>query len=98
MPVGILDFEFAQSPENLALCRELDFGKRMMGFGCVDSSSPVAETTETIRSRIETALTVFAPEQLLIDPDCGLRMLQREVALLKLTRMVEAVREVRKDL
>ena len=98
MPVGILDFEFAQSPENLALCREMDFGKRMIGFGCVDSSSPVAENVGTIRSRIETALTVFAPEQLLIDPDCGLRMLQREVALLKLTRMVEAVREVRKDL
>lgn len=98
MPVGILDFEFAQSPGNLALCREMDFGKRMIGFGCVDSSAPVAETADVIRSRIETALSVFAPEQLLIDPDCGLRMLPRDTAYLKLARMVEAVQEVRKDL
>jgi 5-methyltetrahydropteroyltriglutamate--homocysteine methyltransferase len=98
MPVGILDFEFAKSPGNLALCREFDFGKTMIGFGCVDSAAPVAEPADTIRSRIETALEVFAPEQLLIDPDCGLRMLPRDVAYLKLARMVEAVKEVRNDL
>jgi 5-methyltetrahydropteroyltriglutamate--homocysteine methyltransferase len=98
MPVGILDFEFAQSPGNLALCREMDFGKMMIGFGCVDSSASVAEPAEVIRSRIETALSVFAPEQLLIDPDCGLRMLPRDIAYLKLARMVEAVKEVRKEL
>lgn len=98
MPVGILDFEFAKSPGNLALCREMDFGKRMIGFGCVDSSSPVAEPADTIRSRIERALSVFAPEQLLVDPDCGLRMLPRDVAYLKLARMVEAVQEVRNNL
>ncbi|MCE5298328.1 MAG: methionine synthase [Methanoregulaceae archaeon] len=98
MPVGILDFECAKSPGNLALCREMDFGKRMIGFGCVDSSSPIAESADTIRSRIETALSVFAPEQLLVDPDCGLRMLPRDVAYLKLARMVEAVQEVRNNL
>jgi 5-methyltetrahydropteroyltriglutamate--homocysteine methyltransferase len=98
MPVGILDLEFAKSPGNLALCREVDFGKMMIGFGSVDSSVPVAEPAVTIRSRIEMALTVFAPEQLLIDPDCGLRMLPRDVAYLKLTRMVEAVKGVRRDL
>ena len=98
MPVRILDFEFAKSPGNLALCREVDFGTMMIGFGCVDSSSPVAEPADIIRSRIETALTVFSPEQLLIDPDCGLRMLPRDVAFLKLTRMVEAVKGVRNDL
>jgi 5-methyltetrahydropteroyltriglutamate--homocysteine methyltransferase len=98
MPVGILDFEFAKSPGNLDLCSEIDFGKMMIGFGCVDSSDPVAEPEETIRSRIETALSVFAPEQLLIDPDCGLRMLPRDTAYQKLVRMVEAVKKVRNDL
>jgi 5-methyltetrahydropteroyltriglutamate--homocysteine methyltransferase len=98
MPVGILDFEFAKSPGNLALCRDMDFGKTMIGFGCVDSSAMVAEPVDLIRSRIEKALAVFAPEQLLIDPDCGLRMLPRDVAYQKLARMVEAVKEVRNDL
>lgn len=98
MPVGILDFEFAKSPGNLALCSGMDFGKKMIGFGCVDSSDSFAEPADTIRSRIERALEIFSPEQLLIDPDCGLRMLQRETAYLKLTRMVEAVTEVREQL
>lgn len=98
MPVGILDFEFAKSPRNLELCREIDIGKRMIGYGCVDSSSPAAETADTIRSRIETALEVFTPDQLLIDPDCGLRMLPRDIAYLKLVRMVEAVKGVRKEI
>jgi 5-methyltetrahydropteroyltriglutamate--homocysteine methyltransferase len=98
MPVDILDAEFARSPENLALFREVDLGAKMIGFGCVDSSRPEVEEMDLIRTRIERALTVFAPEQLLIDPDCGLRMLSRESAFGKLSRMVEAVRHIRKDL
>jgi 5-methyltetrahydropteroyltriglutamate--homocysteine methyltransferase len=97
-PVSILDFEFARSPANLSLCREFDFGKKMVGFGCVDSANPYVEPVSLIQDRIGSALTVFSPEQLLIDPDCGLRMLQREAAAHKLGHMVEAVQSVRKDL
>jgi 5-methyltetrahydropteroyltriglutamate--homocysteine methyltransferase len=97
-PVSILDFEFARSPANLSLCREFDFGKKMVGFGCVDSANPYVEPVSLIRERIGSALTVFSPEQLLIDPDCGLRMLTREAAAHKLGHMVEAVQSVRKDL
>jgi 5-methyltetrahydropteroyltriglutamate--homocysteine methyltransferase len=98
MPVDIIDGEFARSPENLALFREVDIGAKMIGFGCIDSSRPEVEEIDLIRTRIESALTVFAPEQLLIDPDCGLRMLPRESAFSKLSRMVGAVRLVRTDL
>ncbi|HQJ39681.1 MAG TPA: hypothetical protein PK477_06380 [Methanoregulaceae archaeon] len=51
-----------------------------------------------IRSRIEKALTVFSPDQLLLDPDCGLRMLPQKAAFLKLSRLVEAVKMVREQL
>ncbi len=98
MPVDILDGEFARSPENLALFRERDIGGKMIGFGCVDSSSPGVEEVSLIRERIEQALDIFGPDQLLIDPDCGLRMLSRDAAFSKLSRMVEAVREVRQEL
>jgi len=98
MPVSILDLEFAHSAGNLDLCRDRAFGEKMVGFGCVDSADPVAEPVETIRSRITAALSVFDPGQLLIDPDCGLRMLPRDTAFLKLSRMVEAVREIRREL
>ena len=98
MPIDILDGEFARSPENLALFRECDTGDKMIGFGCIDSSSPGVEEVELIRDRIGKALTVFGPEQLLIDPDCGLRMLPRNAAFAKLSRMVEAVRQLRREL
>ena len=98
MPVSILDLEFAHADGNLALCRDHSFGEKMVGFGCIDSASPVAEPVGTIRSRIEAGLAIFEPGQLLIDPDCGLRMLPREIAFLKLSRMVEAVGDIRKEL
>jgi 5-methyltetrahydropteroyltriglutamate--homocysteine methyltransferase len=98
MPVGILDFEFARSPENLAVCRDADFGTTMIGFGCVDSSRPEVEEVAVIKNRLEEGLSIFSPEQLLIDPDCGLRMLDRGSALSKLTQMVSAVRQVRDSL
>jgi len=98
MPIDILDGEFAKSPENLALFRDRDTGTKMVGFGCIDSSRPEVEEVSAIRARIEEALTVFAPDQLLIDPDCGLRMLPRPSAFSKLSRMVEAVRQVRQAL
>jgi 5-methyltetrahydropteroyltriglutamate--homocysteine methyltransferase len=98
MPADILDFEFARSPENLAVCRDYDFGGKMVGFGCVDTSRPEIETTMQIRERIEQGLSVYPPEQLLIDPDCGLRMLDRASAAEKLVRMVMAVLEIRAGL
>jgi 5-methyltetrahydropteroyltriglutamate--homocysteine methyltransferase len=98
MRIDILDGEFAKSPENLALFRDHDIGQKMIGFGCIDSSRPDVEEVSAIRARIEDALAVFAPDQLLIDPDCGLRMLPRDSAFSKLSRMVEAVRQVRQSL
>jgi 5-methyltetrahydropteroyltriglutamate--homocysteine methyltransferase len=98
MPVDILDGEFAKSPENLTLFRDLDLGTKMVGFGCVDSSRPEVEEVDTIRARIERALAVFEPDQILIDPDCGLRMLPRTAAFSKLSRMVEAAHQVRATL
>jgi 5-methyltetrahydropteroyltriglutamate--homocysteine methyltransferase len=95
LPVDILDFEFARSPENLTICSDSDFGEKMIGFGCVDSSRPEIETVQQIQDRIENGLRFFSPDQLLIDPDCGLRMLARGTAEEKLSRMVRAAKEVR---
>ncbi|MBC7219587.1 MAG: methionine synthase, partial [Hadesarchaea archaeon] len=38
------------------------------------------------------------PEQLWIDPDCGLKTRSREEAVAKLKNMVEAVKRIRADL
>jgi 5-methyltetrahydropteroyltriglutamate--homocysteine methyltransferase len=98
MPVDVLDLEFAKSPENLDLLSRRDLAGRMVGFGCVDSSSPEIEPVATIRDRISRGLGVLRPDQLLIDPDCGLRMHTRETAFRKLTNMVQATKEIRSEL
>jgi 5-methyltetrahydropteroyltriglutamate--homocysteine methyltransferase len=98
MPVDILDLEFAKDPGNLDLLSGKDLKEKMIGYGCVDSSSTAVESTATIVSRIRKGLELFAPEQVLIDPDCGLRMQNRDTAFAKLTNMVAAARIVRNDI
>ena len=72
--VGIVDLEFAKSPGNLSLPSDTDFKGKMPGYGCVDSSSQGVESTMTIISGTKEGLEIFAPEQVQVDPDCGLMM------------------------
>jgi 5-methyltetrahydropteroyltriglutamate--homocysteine methyltransferase len=96
--VNILDFEFANNPANRELIGGKDLGGRTLGYGVVDSSDPGVESVEVIEKRIREAVDRFDPATLLIDPDCGLRMLTREAAFGKLRNMAAAAARVRSDL
>ncbi|MDD1715406.1 MAG: methionine synthase [Methanolinea sp.] len=98
IPVDVLDIECAKSPANLDLLDRRDLCGRRIGLGCVDSTSNDVEPIDVIRSRIRHGIDLLGPDSLFIDPDCGLRMLSRESASLKLSRMSAATREVRKEL
>jgi 5-methyltetrahydropteroyltriglutamate--homocysteine methyltransferase len=98
IPVHVLDFEFSKNPANLPLFSSRDLAGRMIGFGCVDSTTDAVETIAEIKKRIETGVEAFGARTLLIDPDCGMRMLTREAASAKLKNMVEAAKEVRLSL
>jgi 5-methyltetrahydropteroyltriglutamate--homocysteine methyltransferase len=98
MRVDVLDFEFAKNPGNLELVSGKDLKGKMLGYGCVDSSSPVVESIEMIAARIREGLRIFEPGQLLIDPDCGLRMQARDAAFGKLSNMVAATRIIRDEI
>jgi 5-methyltetrahydropteroyltriglutamate--homocysteine methyltransferase len=95
MPVAVLDFEFSGTAYNLEVLSRKDLGEKQIGFGCIDSSDPAVEKVSVVKKRIQAGLEVFDPDQMLIDPDCGLRMLSRDAALGKLKAMVEATREIR---
>jgi len=97
-PVDILDFEFANNPQNLELFTGRDLKGRKLGYGVVDSSSTDVESIDVIQSRIEKGIEVFGVEPLLIDPDCGLRMHVRETAYKKLDHMVRAAAGCRNEL
>jgi len=93
--VAVLDFEFSGTSYNLQVLSRKDLGEKLIGFGCIDSSDPAVEKVSVVKKRIQAGLEVMNPDQMLIDPDCGLRMLSREAALGKLKAMVEATREIR---
>ncbi|KUG19965.1 MAG: methionine synthase [Methanomicrobiaceae archaeon] len=95
--VSIVDFEFAANPANLEILAAKDLGGRRVGYGCVDSSSPAVEDAALIRERILQGIEIFGPKTMLVDPDCGLRMLPREAAFLKLQHMAAAARELRAE-
>ena len=96
--VNVLDFEFSKNPKNLELFGSRDLAGRMIGYGCVDSSTDAVESIPEIKTRIERGVEVFGPRTMLIDPDCGMRMRTREAAFWKLKNMCEAAKEVRLSL
>ena len=98
IPVHVLDFEFSKNPANLALFSSHDLAGRMIGFGCVDSTTDAVESVAVIKERIEKGMDVFGARTLLLDPDCGLRMRTRDAAFAKLKNMAEAAKEVRLSL
>ena len=67
-------------------------------LGVLDLSSDDIETVDTIKERVRRAMEYVKPERLLLAPDCGMKYLTRDAALGKLTNMVEAGRQLRREL
>lgn len=98
LAVDQIDLEFTNSNFGLLeLIRKVPFTKEV-GFGVVDVHSHRVESVEEIKASIHRALDAFPLGKIYIDPDCGLKTRLKEEAVAKLTNMVAAVREVRKEL
>nr|WP_165076904.1 methionine synthase [Methanogenium sp. MK-MG] len=97
-PVDILDFEFANNPDNLDVLSQSDLKGKKIGFGCVDSADREVESVAEIRKRITKGIDIFGAEMMLLDPDCGLRMHSREGAYKKLEHLVLAAHQCREEL
>jgi len=96
LPVDNLDLECANS-ESAAL---RPMGKspfpRDLSVGVIDVVSPRADTPEGVLRRIRKALSVLKPEQVWVDPDCGLGGRTTEEAVAALAVIAAAVGEARK--
>jgi len=98
IPVDQIDLELSNSEfDLLALFKRYPFTKEI-GLGVIDVHSHVVETKDQVKERIERALDVFRPEQIYVDPDCGLKTREVQEAKDKLRVMVEATKEIRKKL
>lgn len=97
LPVQVFCLELSHvTPELLGVLRAHPFpADRALGFGVVDAMDPRVETVEEIEGRLRLALDYVRPEQLWVNPDCGLQTLPRDSAIGKLRHMVEATRRVR---
>lgn len=98
LAVDNFDLEMSNSDLDLTELFEREPFTKDLSFGVVDVHSHVVEDEETTESRVERALEVLDPEQVWIDPDCGLKTRTREESIAKLERTVSAAETVRKEL
>ena len=90
-PVQIIDCEFAGIPSNIdSLEREYQ-GSKKIGFGCIDTKKESIENLDQVVDIIKRGMDIVGEDNMMVDPDCGMRMLSRDAALLKLKKMKEAV-------
>ncbi|NJE61745.1 methionine synthase [Thermococcus sp. 21S7] len=82
--------------------RDMDFLRKLahgeLGFGAVDVHNPRVESPEEVARAIRKVMGYVEPERLYINPDCGLKLLDRRIAYGKLVNMVKGVKIVRKEL
>lgn len=87
--VDILDFEFAGNDVNLDVLEKnysLVLNKKI-GFGCVDSSVNTVDDKCDVDQLVEKAIEIVGKDNLILDPDCGLRRAPKDVAFDKLKLM-----------
>lgn len=97
MPVDQIDLEMANSRYDLLdRFRSHPFTKEI-GYGVLDVHSHRVESKDEVKEGIRRGLEVLKPEQMYVDPDCGLKTRTMDEAFAKLEVMVQAVREIREE-
>ena len=87
--VEILDMEFAGNDVNLDVLEKNAnlISNKKIGFGCVDSSVNEVDDIEDIDSLVSKAIDIMGKDNLILDPDCGLKRAPKDVAFDKLKLM-----------
>ncbi|MHB9286345.1 methionine synthase [Halobacteriales archaeon Cl-PHB] len=97
-PVHEYDLELVNGDfEQLEVFKEHEFTKDF-AMGVVDVHVAEVESVEEIKANIRKGLEVVPPERLTVSPDCGLKLLPRDVAYGKMENMVEAARQIEAEL
>ncbi|MCH9037379.1 MAG: methionine synthase, partial [Chloroflexi bacterium] len=98
IPVDILDLELANSGyQLLEVFQQHPFGKKV-SVGVVDVHNHVIESPEEVAEGLRRVLAQFSPEQVLVDPDCGLKTRTVEEAKEKLRVVRQGVDMIKKEL
>ncbi|MCE5214078.1 MAG: methionine synthase [Methanobacterium sp.] len=90
--VDILDCEFAGQPKNLQILENTNLRGKKIGLGCVDNKTNKVESKEQVAEILNKGIECIGKDNIIADPDCGMRMRSREAAFSKLKVMVETVK------
>lgn len=93
-----LDLELSNDNFRLAKIFEDERLTKDISPGVIDVHSRKIEGSKVVKSRIDNLLEVLNPQNIWVDPDCGLKTRNEGEAKEKLTNMVEATRIVREEL
>ena len=93
MPVDILSHEFKAKPKLFKQFKKYDVSKKIC-LGSVRSDDTRVETVDEIVKHLQNGNDVFDGKIVQVSPDCGLRMLPRDVAFEKLKNLVKACGKV----
>lgn len=94
--IDILDCEFAGNNVNINILEEnanLIKGKKI-GFGCLDTASVEVDSYSDVLNLVKRGINAIGSENIILDPDCGLRKASPEVAYKKLETMTKVLKEV----
>ena len=89
LPVDILSHEFKASPHLLDKFNDFSFSQKLC-LGSVRSDTDNVESVDEITHHILKALDLFGEKIIHISPDCGQRLLPRNIAFQKLKNLVKA--------
>jgi len=96
--VQAVSCEFARrGDEDLQLFKEFNVPFKV-GYGVIDVKTQEIESASVIADRLRGAMEIVPAEKLVVNPDCGLVRLPREIAFAKLCAMVDGAKIVRKEL
>ena len=97
-PVDEFDLELCNGDyEQLEVFEDPEFTADL-ALGVLDAHVASVESVAEIKENIVRGFDVVPPEQLVVSPDCGVKLLPRDVAYGKMENMVQAAREVEREL
>lgn len=94
--IDIISLEDNHRPNDLELFSK--FKQTSIILGVIGIANTRIESVEEIKGRIKKVLEHIPPERLIIGPDCGLAMLPTDICIRKLKNMVEATKQINKEL
>lgn len=92
-PIAGISLEYEQPGHEPSILRHC--GDKHVVLGLLDLGNKEAERADHVAARLTAALDVVPPERLHPASDCGMWYLPRELALAKISALVEGTRSVR---